>query len=146
MEDIKEDFLSAEHELGIGNEIPGYWIDTSKWAKFVAVTFYVITGICILFFLSFGSDILNNFRVFRSYDSEASQMLVFAIITLIFVVAVVIVTFYFLLNFANKIRAGIESENIELVNGGLRSLKIHLIIVSIVSMLMLLLSLMGMAK
>ena len=144
MEDIKEDFLTSENELGIENEIPGYLIDTSKWAKFIAISFYVITGVCVLLFASFGNEIMNNFRVFRSYDSEASQMLVFAIITLVFVVAIVIVTYYFLLNFANKIRAGIESENIDMVNGGLKSLKTHFIIIGILSMLALIMSLYGM--
>ena len=144
MEDIKEDFLSSENELGIDNETPGYLIDTSKWARFVAVTFFVITGICLLLFISFGKDILQNFRPLSSYSSEASQILVFAIIMLIIIAAVVFVTYYFLLNFANKIKAGIESENIDLVNVGLKSLKVHFIIIGILSMLALLFSIFGM--
>lgn len=145
MENIKEDILSSEHELGIDNEIPGYLIDTSKWAKFVAITFFVIIGLCILLFATFGSAIMNNLSPFRGYDSEASQALVFGIIILLIVTAVVIVTYYFLLNFANKIRAGLESESIDMVNEGLRSLKTHFIIVTIISILALLSSLYGMA-
>ena len=143
MDLLHEDILTDEQEFEISNDIGSYLIETSKWAKFIAITFFAATGIGILFFLFFGSRIWGTFSPFE-YDR--SGIISIMIIALVLALVIVGVTYYFLLDFANKMRIGIETESIDLVNGGLRSLKVHFIIIGILSLLGLLFSLFSLIK
>lgn len=143
MEHLHNDLLSSDGELQITQETGGYLIETSKWAKFIAITFYVLMGLAILVMLIYGSYLFNSYRTFSS--SIAENFMSVAIIALIVAVLVVGVTYYFLLVFANKMRIGIESENIEQVNAGLGALKVHTIIIGILLMLGIIFSLYGLS-
>ena len=133
MQQLPNDYLSSESELPITQETSGYLIETSKWAKFIAITFYVITGIAILIMLIWGSYLFNTVGTYRSRVIE--NTITIAIISMIIATIVVAITYYFLLVFANKMRMGVETENIEQVNVGLGSLKVHFIIIGILLML-----------
>jgi hypothetical protein len=149
MEQLQDDFLSSENELRIENETSGYLVETSKWAKFIAITFYILTGIVVLFFIVYGNYMSDTFGSADRYGSGSEYgTRYFAVMTivLVLIVAVVGVTYYFLLSFANKMRAGIETENTDLVNNGLQSLKVHYIIIGILMMLGILLSLYNISK
>jgi len=94
--------------------------------------------------LIFGS---YAFRAFGSYRRRALEdYITMAIIVIVICVVVVGVTYYFLLSFANKMRVGLETENIEQVNGGLGALKTHMIIIGILLMLGLLNTLYELSK
>ena len=77
-------------------------------------------------------------------EGIANSIYMVIVFVMILVAAVVGVTYYFLLSFANKMRVGIETENIDQVNGGLRALKVHYIIIGILLMLGILASLYNM--
>jgi len=144
MDQLPNDFLSSEGELEITQETSDYLIETTKWAKFIAVTFYILTILGILYVLIFGS---YAFRAFGSYRRRALEdYITMAIIVIVICVVVVGVTYYFLLSFANKMRVGLETENIEQVNGGLGALKTHMIIIGILLMLGLLNTLYELSK
>lgn len=144
MDQLQNDFLSSENELRIDNETSGYLIETAKWAKFIALAFYIVTGIVIVLFLFYGSNISDGFARRRSFSTGRdveSAFFIGIVIALILIAAVVAVTYYFLLAFANKMQAGIATENIELVNNGLKSLKVHFIIIGILMIIGILVSL-----
>ena len=143
MDQLPNDFLSSENELQISGETSGYLIETSKWAKFIAITFYILTGLALLVTLVWGSYVFNTLS---SYRRSAGDELTIAVVALILVAVVVGVTWYFLLSFANKMRVGIETENIEQVNSGLNALKIHFIIVGILLTLGLLASVYSLSR
>ena len=143
MEQLPNDYLSSENELEISQETSGYLIETSKWAKFIAITFYIGSALGILFFLTYGAYVFNRLSGYRRSGGEEMTI---AIVAVLVVAAVVAVTYYFLLSFANKMRVGIETENIEQVNAGLNSLKVHFIIVGILLMLGLLASLFSLSN
>lgn len=139
---MDQDFLTSEHELGIDREASGYLIETAKWAKFIALTFCILTAIFFVVFIVFDKQVMDMVGMFGSLNDSDS---IFMVLVVGFVVAVVIIafTYYFLLNFANKMIAGIETENIDLVNGGLKSLKTHFIIIGVLLILGLLGTLFG---
>ncbi|GAB2812606.1 hypothetical protein [Ferruginibacter profundus] len=144
MDQLQEDFLSSETELTIDNEASGYLVETSRWAKFIAITFFSIVGLIVLFF-AFYSDTLINSNTFSasSYenpDDFKTAFIIGLVVALVVIVAVVGVTYYFLLAFANRIRKGLAAENITMVNDGLKALKVHYIIIAILSMISILIS------
>lgn len=145
MEQHNEDFLTSETELHIDRSNSESLVEASKWAKFISVTFFVLTGLLLLLFIIYGKEIMYTLSFYSGLVSgDRDAVFAGAIIGLILVVGLVFVTYYFLLNFANKTKAGVEGENIDLVNKGLKSLKVHFIIIGIMLMLMLALSLYGM--
>ena len=148
MDQLPNDILSTEAELRIESETAGYLVETSKWAKFIAITFFIVTGLVILFFLSYSSALSGLYtRRSYSYGSDYEQgFFIGMVIVMILVVVIVGVTYYFLLNFANKMRSGVDTENIELVNNGLRSLKIHFVIIGILLILGVLVALYNISK
>ena len=132
MDLLEDDLLSDEQELRVDEETSGYLIETSRWTKFIAITIYSLTGIFALMLVFFGKFILDAMSLSRRYDILSQSLFTIAVWLIIFVLAVA-VTYYFLINFSNKIKAGIETENMETINDGLKSLKIHLIIIGIIS-------------
>ena len=133
MEKLQDDLLSLETELQIGHDISGYLIETSKWAKFIAIAIYVLSAlgsICILVYLNYISDKFGAYA--RATMDRYFNMAI--LISSVFCI-VVAVTYYFLIVFANKMRAGLETEDIEQVNSGLNGLKIHFIIIGILMLL-----------
>ena len=132
MNQLPKDYLSSAEELEITDETSGYLIETSKWAKFIAISFYVLCGVAILLIFAFGSTLSNSFGRFGGRYQDQFAAIIFVVI-----IGAVIVgfTWYFLLGFANKMRSGIQSQNIEQVNAGLNAMKIHLIIIGIFLMI-----------
>lgn len=139
----QQDLLTGEGDLPVTDEIGSYLIETSKWAKFISITFYICTGLAVLFFcyMMFSTEV----GPFSRYSVISDYMSVFAII-MVLAVAVIGVTYYFLLAFAKKMRTGIETENIEYVNAGLYNLKVHMIIIGCLLMLGILANLFQLAK
>jgi hypothetical protein len=132
MEEIQHDLLSSGNDLPITEEASGYLIETSKWAKFIAITFYSVTGAVVLYFIWYMWYIKSKLG---AYGGRLTERLSIYVMAMLFAAVVVGFTYYYLLNFANKMRAGIETESLENINDGLRSLKTHLIIVGIILIL-----------
>jgi len=137
MDQLQEDILSNEQDLDISGEAGNYLVEAGKWAKFIAVTFFVLTGLCALVLLFYGNA-LDNLGVNIFGGSGAGGVIIFVFLIAI---AIVVVTYYFLVVFANKIQSGILAEDIEQVNNGLNALRIHFVIIGILSGLSLLISL-----
>ena len=146
MEQFNEDLLASEGELRIDKNDSSSLVEMSKWAKFIAITFFTLVGICVLFLIIYGREIMYAFSAYSGLVKDGDAFFATLIITLILAVGVIFITYYFLLNFANKMKTGIETENIDQVNRGLKSLRIHFIIIGILLMLGLLSSLYSMIK
>jgi len=133
MDQLSDDYLTSSDELEITEETTGYLIETTKWAKFIAITFYILCGLAIIFMLVYGKYIYDTLGPYGSRLLE--DRFIKAIIIMAILAIVVAVTWYFLIVFANKMRAGLEGENIEQVNAGLGALKVHFIIIGILILL-----------
>ena len=133
MEEIKQDQLSSMTELELDSEATSHLVETSKWAKFIAVFMFSLAGIIILaFFLGAGSYLTGQVGYL---GLNSSSLLAGIFIVILVVIVVMGIIFYFLLNFANKVRSGLETEDIEKVNTGLNSLRIYLVIATVFSAL-----------
>ena len=128
---LKDDILSDEQELKIDGETSGYLIETSRWTKFAAITIFILTGLFILVIAFFWKYFLGAMNMSSWYYGWNRSTFILAVAVLIILIASIIAAYYFLLNFSGKIKAGIQTENIETVNQGLKSLKIHFIIIGV---------------
>ncbi len=129
MDLLDEGIIAEEQELKIDGEISGYLLEAGRWSKFIAITFYILLGIIIAAALFSKGDIIGG--------DYGDQHFIRLLIILGVSAVIVISTFYFLVNFANKVKAGIAAENIDTVNKGLHSLKTYFIIIGIIMMLQL---------
>lgn len=139
MNEMQHDQLSSVTELEFDSEATTYLVETSKWAKFIAIFMFSVAGLLILaFFLGAGTYFTRN----STYSGVNGSAVLTAFIIGIFIVIIIMgVIFYFLLNFANKVRQGLETEDIEKVNTGLNSLRIYLIIGTVFSALYIIINL-----
>ena len=139
MEEIREDHLN-NMGLQIDNEARQYLNDSSKWAKFISITVFIFCGILLLFAIvgsSVVKEMLNKMTTgSMSFLGEFS----FGILITIIVFAIIIMSFvyYFLFNYAVKIKSTLLSEDIGTFNKGLSSLKTFFIITTVLSILTLL--------
>jgi heme/copper-type cytochrome/quinol oxidase subunit 2 len=129
MDLLEEGIIAEEHELKIDGEISGYLLEAGRWSKFIAITFYILLGIAIAAILLLKGDIIGGY--YR--DQHFTRLLIILGVSTV----IIVTTLYFLIDFANKVKAGIETENIETVNKGLHSLKTYFIIIGILMMLQL---------
>lgn len=133
MDLLQDDLLTDETELTIEQEAKGYLFETAKWAKFIAISFFIITALVVLLVFVFGSDLSGRWSLLGGGSDSAYFAGI--VIGMLLVAGVVGVTYYFLLDFGTQIRRGLETEDIHTVNRGLKSLKTHFIIIGILSML-----------
>jgi hypothetical protein len=129
MDPITEDLLSSAIEPGIDQEMSEYIIETSKWTKFIAIAFFISAALGALLFVFYWDQMRMVFMQFNVFAELFRQNTTSIIAVAVFSAVVLVITYIFLLDFANKIRTGIETESIDLVNKGLNSLKIHLMII-----------------
>lgn len=126
----KEDLLGTFNENGIDAECKSYLVEIGKWTRFIAITLFVVTGLFLVIFL-------YNIQGLSYYGNRFAGLA----LGMLFASILIGVIFYFLLNFGTKIRRGAEGEDIQLINQGLASFKVHLILVGIFSVFYALLNL-----
>ncbi len=138
MEEIKEDLLSSDDELPIDELISKNLLATSRWARFITICFYSCTAFAIICFSIYLYYISTRYgSLFNPINSDYIMRF---IVIVVIVVAVVGITWYYLLAFANKIRNGLDTESVETVNDGLRSLTIHYKLIAVLLIIGLLVS------
>lgn len=112
-------------------------IEISKWVKFISVIFFSIGGIALLLML-FNAD---SFSTDDGSVAYKAGFYIGVIIAIILVGGVIGMAFYYLMNFGTLVRRGLSTEDINLVNRGLHSLKRHYVIMGVISLLTLLFTL-----
>jgi len=105
------------------------------WSRFLAITGIVALGLILLAVLISGQQILSAIPMISGLGGRMRA--VGALYIAVVVLALVFGGFlcYLLLNFANKAMKGVQENNLELVEAGVRSLKVFFIIVGICGML-----------
>ncbi len=130
----------TEPELSIDREVAVQLAETAKWTRFIGITFFVCCGLMLLM-VAFGSQYFSQVFERFSLPMGSEGFMVMAIVMVI-VTAVLAVVAWCMLNFGNKVKAGIQTENTELFNRGLNSMKLYFIIAGAFGIL----SLLGTAK
>ena len=141
MENFQKDFLE-DQSLQVDHEVRQQFLESAKWAKFISISVFVIFGLLLIGFGIGGSTVISQmqtmdrFADFAEFGGGMGVGIIFGIIIVAF--AIFGVVYYFLYNFAEKIKTALATDNTELLNKGLSSLKIFFIITAIFSIISLL--------
>jgi hypothetical protein len=116
--DYPENNQPVQFSISVNNEIKEYLTETSKWGKFLAIVGYI--GMGLLFLLGLG--VMIGFSIFSSMSKMNFPIGVLGLVYII-----IAVVYYFPVNylykFSTRMRAGIESNDQEVVTNGFENLK-----------------------
>ena len=148
MDVLNKDHLLNVEELEIDDQANGSLYSMAKWAKFLAIVIFVFGGLLLIIALALlGKNPFNQFTrgLDRLLGYNVDATLYFGA-GLLVVLCIIGVVGYFLLNFGKKTKVALVSENIEVLNQGLKSLKISFMLYGIIAILGLLSSLLIIIK
>ncbi len=139
MENLPQDHLSGMN-LQIDPETRQHLNDSSKWSRFISITIFVFCGIILVISILAGSTIMRAFDTLTSKgDNVFSNFPTAALVAIVFfVILLLVAVYYFLYNYAVKVKAALLNEDAAVFNKGLRSLKTFFIITTIMSIISLL--------
>jgi len=109
---------------------------TAKWAKIISIitlAFAIVLVAFVVMFLQRINDI--DTTSFRSTGNLREMGTGFIVGICVFVLAVIIIVLYFLLNFANKTARGLRMNNMDDIEQGIASLKVFFIIMGVAGIL-----------
>jgi len=140
MDSISRDHLS-NLDLQADNEVKQQLFDASKWTKFISISAFVACAFLVLVAIMGGEVLAEMAGRMMPNEMFRGVKVGFFLGILVFLIAVITFVYYLLFNFSSKVKRALLSENTDLLNGGLRSLKIFFIISGVFSILTLLNSL-----
>ncbi len=118
--------------------------ETSKWAKFLAISVLSALGLFTLILLGVWGGLDSAFREIDTYDESNTQMLKVVIgIVMIFVIAIVVILMMFLIKGANAIRRAMVQKDPVLFNTGLAHIRNYFAMAGVLSLLGLVFKLIG---
>ncbi|MBO9660762.1 MAG: hypothetical protein J7527_18210 [Chitinophagaceae bacterium] len=118
--------------------------ETSKWAKFLAISVLSALGLFTLILIGVWGGLDAFFREIDTYDQNSMQMLKVVIgITMIFVIAIVVILMTFLIKGANAIRRAMVQKDPVLFNTGLAHIRNYFAMTGVIALLGLVLKLIG---
>ena len=138
MDIFQKDFLD-DQSLQVDHEVRHQFLESAKWAKFIAITVFILFLIGFLILAISGTAIFNvlqsldQFRRIGSFTSGMSLVLLLSIVFVVF--AIFGVVYYFLYNYSVKIKLALATDNTDTMNKALLSLKIFFIISGVFSIL-----------
>ena len=145
MENYSQDLLESQ-ELQIDYESNRALEESAKWGKFISIVLFVFAGILLivgLLAVFLAASTLSALPVFGSISGLGTELLIGIIL---FVVALVVVTYYFLFIFSTKIKTAIATDNASNMNTAIGSLKTFFAISAVISGISLLFSIYSLFK
>jgi uncharacterized membrane protein (DUF485 family) len=132
MENSQESIFSNDQsffDLRIDEYNSSTLLETAKWAKFLAILGIVFLSILVLvaLLIAFNPDMMRGSYLRELAMPVSIGIIVFSAIGGIYV--------YHILNFAVKITKGVNENDIFLIEKGISSLKIYMILLGVYSML-----------
>lgn len=128
-------------ELQVDHESRNHFKETTRWTNFIAIIYFICFGLLILGFMLAGSLLLN----YGSYSSSSSefdelQTQTTMAATLAIVLLVVMIGFFIyggvmLIRFSSACRRGVETQDQQSFNMGLRALRNYFIAMGCVAVL-----------
>jgi hypothetical protein len=111
-------------DLQVDQEVSGYLAETAKWAKFLSIVGFVMTGLMVI--LSFFAGAIMTFYASAMGAGEAGMPPMaggfFTVIYLLFAL-LIFFPYLYLYNFANKMQAALRSSNQEELTKSFANLK-----------------------
>ena len=127
---MEQDQSTSLFGLGIDNISKSHLSEAAKWARFLAICGFIFLGLMIIYgiVMSFVIvDMANALSQVDSTPSENSLKKMMRIGMVIFYIVFAVIAFfpyYFLLRFANKMKAALISNDQDALNGSFQNLKI----------------------
>ena len=116
--------------LGIDNISKSHLSEAAKWARFLAICGFIFLGLMIIYGVAMSFLIVNMANTMSQVDSSPSENSLQSMMKIgmvIFYIAFAVIAFfpyYFLLRFANKMKAALISNDQDALNGSFQNLKI----------------------
>lgn len=109
-------------DLQVDQEVSGYLAETAKWAKFLAIVGFVMTGLMVI--LSFFAGAIMTFYS-SAMGGGAMPMMGGGFLTVIYLLLALLIFFpyLYLYNFANKMQAALRSSSQEELTKSFANLK-----------------------
>jgi hypothetical protein len=120
-------------DLQLDPDIAAAFQSAGKWARFIAIVFFIFIGFFVMVLVlllaagNFGDDV--NFNTMAGI-SPKWQIAIFTLFLVPFTMLVIQ-----LYRFANRTREAIQRQDQEMLNSGLRNLRIYLAVYGVVSLL-----------
>jgi len=149
---MEQDQTTSLFGLGIDNISKSHLSEAAKWARFLAICGFVFLGLMVIYGIVISFVIADMAGAMSQYDSTYSANSLKSIMgigMIIFYIICAVIAFfpyYFLLRFANKMKAALLSNDQDALNGSFQNLKILyrymgiLMIISLVFMIFAILS------
>jgi uncharacterized membrane protein len=134
-----ENLISSE--LQVEPQTHGALIETAKWAKFIAISGFIFSGLIFVASAVYVSFINKAFSAYRSSAVTSSAMIgvLFYVVAAIMWIIISVIQF----RFASKMQHAIEQGNQELLNQSFENLKLYYRVRGIITIITLLLSVLG---
>ena len=154
---MEQDQNTSLFGLGIDNISKSHLSEAAKWARFLAICGFIFLGLMIIYGIVVSFVMVDMASALSQVDStpgENSLKNMMGIGMVIFYIVFAVIAFfpyYFLLRFANKMKAALISNDQDALNGSFQNLKILyrymgiLMIISLVLMLFGILSMLATA-
>ena len=127
---MEQDQSTSLFGLGIDNISKSHLSEAAKWARFLAICGFVFLGLMVVYGIFMSFVFANMMGTMSQYDSTYStnslKNIMGAGMIIFYIVCAVIAFFpyYFLLRFANKMKAALVSNDQDSLNGSFQNLKI----------------------
>lgn len=108
----------------------------SKWAKFIAITYFVLAAAILIAFAFVGAKLVSLINSWRPGLTDGLGVATIGILVLMLAVYVFINVHLYL--FADKVKKAVERQDQQLFNDGLKSFKIFLLTSGVLALLALL--------
>jgi len=150
---MEQDQNTSLFGLGIDNISKSHLSEAAKWAKFLAICGFIFLGLMVIYgiIISFVfANMASTMSQFDSTDSENSLKNIMGIGMIVFYIIMAVIAFfpyYFLLKFANKMKAALISNDQDALNGSFQNLKIlyrYMGILMIISLVLILFGILSM--
>ena len=125
-------------DLQLDHEVGNHFRETSKWAKFLSIVYFVALAIIVFVLLFAAAAVTNAFEQFAPEFAGAGGFLIAIIIVGL---GIVFFTTILLFRFATLTKEGIERQDQVLFNKGLQALKNYFMIYGVLTILSLVFSL-----
>jgi hypothetical protein len=151
---MEQDQSTSLFGLGIDTISKAHLSEAAKWAKFLAICGFIFIGLMLVYGILMSIMIVgmaSTMSGFETTSGDASLKNLLGIGMIIFYIAFGVIAFfpyYFLLRFANKMKAALLSNDQELLNGSFQNLKIlyrYAGILTIISLILIIFGILSMA-
>jgi uncharacterized membrane protein YjgN (DUF898 family) len=127
---MEQDQNTSLFGLGIDNISKGHLSEAAKWAKFLAICGFIFLGLMVVYGIVVSFVVVKMANTMSRFDTTANEnslknMMGIGMIIFYLVFAVIaFFPYYFLLRFANKMKAALISNDQDALNGSFQNLKI----------------------